>query len=50
MSQIYDEYNVTNIATENNSLTNSIPNELMKLNLTSLDLCEYDIEDHVCNP
>ena len=36
------------IATGNNSLTNSIPHELMDLNLTSLDLGEHEIEANVC--
>jgi len=49
ISQIYDDFNGTNIATGNNSLRNFIPDELMELNLTSLDLSEYSIEENVCN-
>ena len=43
------EYNETNITTDNNSLGSTIPNDLMELNLTSLDLSEYLIEESVCN-
>jgi len=39
-------YNVTNIATAgNNSLSLTIPDELMGLNLITLDLGEYLIEE-----
>jgi len=36
---------VTNITTGNNSLSSTIPDELMGLNLTSLDLGEYLIAE-----
>jgi len=43
ISHVY-EYNET-ITTGNNSLSSTIPDDLMELNLMSLDLSEYLIEE-----